>query len=272
MHGHLNLRPRALFLTLAASVSLGLGLALASLPDVSRLRTAAPDTTAYMQLRLEQARASGRRLSLRHRPVPLKRISYRLRRAVRVAEDAGFFQHPGIDVHELTSALVEAWRERRMPRGASTITQQLARNLYLSPDRTLTRKAREAAIALRMEAELSKARILELYLNAIELGRGVFGVQAGSIHYFGRAADELSRRQAAMLAATIPSPRIDNPSTNSREFRWRTELVYRRAFGEPSPPESGVGEAPSSPAPVPEGLPAGDSVLVGGAEKNSGFP
>lgn len=272
MHTHPSPRRPTLLLALAASVTLGLGLTVASLPDVSRLRTAAPDTTAYMQLRLEQARASGRPLSLRHRPVPLDRISDRLRRAVRVAEDAAFYGHPGIDVHELKNALMEAWREKRMPRGASTITQQLARNLYLSPERTLTRKAREAAIAVRMETELSKERILELYLNAIELGTGVFGVQAASIHYFGRTADELSRRQAAMLAATIPSPRTDNPSTDTREFRWRTELVHRRAFGEYTSPDTGSDVPPSTLPPDSGALPAGDSVEIGAAENISGFP
>lgn len=179
---------------------------------------------------------------------------------MRVAEDAAFYRHPGIDFRELERALSEAWREKRPPRGASTITQQLARNLYLSPDRTLRRKAREAAIALRMESELPKERILELYLNVIELGNGVFGVQAGSTHYFGLPADRLSRRQAAMLAATIPSPRTDNPSTETQEFRWRTELVFRRAFGKTSATDTAaVGSSDTLPS-RPEALPAADSV------------
>lgn len=250
-------------LALAAALSVGLGLILeaATLPDGSRFRGSWPDTTSYMKLRLEQAQEEGRRLDLRYRPVRSSQIGGHLRRAVRVAEDASFYQHPGIDIHEVTSAVAEAWRERRSPRGASTITQQLARNLYLSPDRSLTRKAREAVIALRMESELSKERILELYLNVVELGEGVFGVQPGSVHYFGLPPDRLSRRQAAMLAATIPSPRSDNPSTRTREFRWRTELIFRRAFGVASTADTAAAGSPT--LSVPKGvdaLPAGDSV------------
>lgn len=255
-------------LALAVAVSVGVGLLLeaASLPDGSAYRRSWPDSTAYMELRLAQAREAGERLDLRYRPVPTGDVPDHLRRAIRVAEDASFYWHSGIDVHELKSALVEAWREKRMPRGASTITQQLARNLYLSPERTLTRKAREAVIAFRMEAELSKARILELYLNVIELGDGIFGVQAASTRYFGRPVARLSRRQAAMLAATIPSPRTDNPATETREFRWRTGLIYRRAFG-PTPEPDTASTAPDSVGgsrDAVEGLPAGDSVIFSG--------
>lgn len=253
-------------LALAVAVSVGLGLALeaASLPDGSRYRTSWPDTTAYMELRVRQAREAGERLDLRYRPAGAGDIPDHLRRAVRVAEDATFHRHPGIDLHELKNALIEAWEERRMPRGASTITQQLARNLYLSPERRLTRKAREAAIAFRMESELTKARILELYLNVIELGDGIFGVQAASIHYFGLPAGRLSRRQAAMLAATIPSPRSDNPATDTREFRWRTGLIYRRAFGGSPATDTASVAPPPGAAPTREALPASDSVNFSG--------
>lgn len=264
MHGSL----RGPTLALAVAVSLGLGLMLeaASLPDGSAYSRSWPDSTAYMELRAAEAREAGERLDLRYRPVPSSAMPDHLRRAVRVAEDAAFYQHPGIDVHELKSALAEAWREKRMPRGASTITQQLARNLYLSPERTLTRKVREAMTAFRMEAELSKTRILDLYLNVIELGDGIFGVQAAATRYFGRPVDRLSRRQAAMLAATIPSPRTDNPATETREFRWRTGLIYRRAFGRAPEPDTGTAP-PDSARPSPaEGvtLPAADSVNFSG--------
>lgn len=240
------------------TVAVGVLLEAASLPDGSEYRGTWPDTTAYMRLRAEQAGEAGRRLDLRYRPVNLGRIPDRLRRAVRVAEDAAFYQHSGIDFHELRAALVEAWRRKQAPRGASTITQQLARNLYLSPERSLVRKAREAVIALKMESELGKVRILELYLNVIELGDGVFGAQAASIHYFGLRADMLSRRQAAMLAATIPSPRSDNPSTGTREFRWRSRLVFRRAFGERS--DSVARDTLRPPPGVPGRLPVPESI------------
>lgn len=247
----------------------GLVLALASLPDVSRLRAGWPDTTSYMRLRVRQARDAGRQLELRYRPVPLERVPERLRRAVLVSEDAAFYGHWGVDLHEVEAALREAWRRGRAPRGASTITQQLARNLYLTPERSLSRKFREAVIALRLEAELSKRRILELYLNVIELGDGVFGVQAGSTRYFGRPVGRLTRRQAAELAATIPAPRTHNPATRTAEFAWRADLIYRRAFGgtEPAsdggrPGDAGAGSGAGAIEGAP-GLPAGDTVRVG---------
>lgn len=243
-------------MALAAAVTGAAGLALAwmSLPDVSRLRGAWPDTTSYMRLRIQQASEAGRELTLRYRPVPLDRIPESLRRAVRVSEDAAFYQHPGLDVHEVRAALEGAWRERRAPRGASTITQQLARNLYLTPERTLSRKLREAMIAVQLESELSKRRILELYLNVIEFGDGVFGVQAGAAHYFGVPVERLSRRQAAELAAAIPAPRSDNPATRTREFLWRAGLAYRRAFADAD--SATAGSPPSPPGPAVSPLPA----------------
>lgn len=256
---------RIAVLVTAVVAAAALGAGAASLPDVSRLRGGWPDTTAYMELRIREARERGRQLGLRYRPVPLGRIPDRVRRAVLVSEDAAFYRHSGIDLRQVRAALEEAWRQGRLTRGASTITQQLARNLYLSPERSLARKLREAVIALRLESELSKDRILELYLNVIELGDGVFGVAAGSAHYFGRPIGAVSRRQAAMLAATVPAPRTDNPSTRTAEFRWRADLVYRRAFG-----PDGADPADSIPAdevPVEPGtLPAPDSVPIPAAD------
>lgn len=205
---------------------------LLTLPDVSELAEGWPGETAYMELRRAQAAEARRELRIDYRPVPLSRVPDHLRRAVLVAEDAGFYGHGGFDWAEVRVALEEAWEERRLPRGASTITQQLARNLYLSPSRDPLRKAREALIALRLERELSKGRILELYLNVIELGSGTFGVQAASRRYFGRDVSDLGLDEAAALAATIPSPRRHNPATETRAFRWRRGLVARRAFGE----------------------------------------
>jgi membrane peptidoglycan carboxypeptidase len=130
---HVSLDRKTLVAAVAVSAVAGVLLEAASLPDGSEYRAAWPDTTAYMALRVEQAREAGDRMDLRYRPVPLSRIPEDLRRAVRVAEDAAFYQHSGLDFHELRAALAEAWREKRPPRGASTITQQLARNLYLPP-------------------------------------------------------------------------------------------------------------------------------------------
>lgn len=215
---------------LAAVVLSWLGLTWATLPSVSRFAASWPDTTAYMHIRIAQAARSDESFELRYRPVALAEVPRSLRRTVLVSEDAAFFDHAGFDWYEFRAAIGKAWREREAPRGASTITQQLARNLYLSPRRSLSRKLREALITMRLEKQLSKNRILELYLSVIELGRGVFGVDAAARHYFGVPVSDVSASQAAMLAATIPSPLRDNPATDTRRFRWRTDLIAGRAF------------------------------------------
>ena len=199
-------------------------------PNGSEYRRAWPKRTAYMQLRIDEARDAGRPLRIQYMPVSLSRIPHAVQRAVLVGEDAGFYGHGAFDWSEMRAAVEQAWREGESPRGASTITQQLARNLYLSPRRSLWRKIREAFIAVRLEHALPKRRILELYLNVIELGRGVFGVEAASEHYFGESVDALGRERAARLAATIPSPLHDNPQTDTREYRWRIGLIGPRAF------------------------------------------
>jgi monofunctional biosynthetic peptidoglycan transglycosylase len=150
---------------------------------------------------------------------------------VRVAEDAMFYRHGGVDWHEVRASVREWWSDEESLRGASTITMQLARNLHLSPERSLLRKAREVLLAIRLERRLPKDRILELYLNVVELGPGVFGVEAAARHYWRVSVSELDRRQAAELAATLPSPLEDNPRTRTRRFLWRADLIQRRAFG-----------------------------------------
>ena len=214
---------------LTAIVVSWLGLTWTTLPSVSRYAESWPDTTAYMRIRIAEA-ARDEPLELRYRPVALVEVPRSLRRAVLVSEDAAFFDHSGFDWYELRAAIQKAWEEREAPRGASTITQQLARNLYLSPRRSLSRKLREALITRRLERKLSKNRIFELYLSVIELGKGVFGVDAAARHYFGVPVSGASASQAAMLAATIPSPLRDNPATDTRRFRWRTDLIAGRAF------------------------------------------
>jgi monofunctional biosynthetic peptidoglycan transglycosylase len=183
-----------------------------------------------MRIRIAQAARRDEPLELRYRPVALVEVPRSLRRAVLVSEDAAFFDHSGFDWYELQAAIQKAWQEKEAPRGASTITQQLARNLYLSPRRSLSRKLREALITRRLEKKLSKNRIFELYLSVIELGEGVFGVDAAARHYFGVPVSGASASQAAMLAATIPSPLRDNPASDTRRFRWRTDLIAGRAF------------------------------------------
>lgn len=202
-----------------------------TLPDPLPLADRWPETTSYIELRRDQARATGRELVLQWEPVPLSRVPDHLQRAVRVAEDAAFYRHRGVDWHELRAALREWWTDEERLRGASTITMQLARNLHLSPDRSYLRKLREVLLAWRMEARLPKRRILELYLSTVELGPGVFGVSAAARHYWGIPLAGIDRRRAAELAATLPSPLADNPRTRTRRFLWRADLIRRRAFG-----------------------------------------
>ena len=227
------LRRRAALLvpaTCLAVVVSWLALAWATLPSVSGLADSWPVATAYMRIRMAEAARRGDSLHLSYHPVPLSQVPTALRRTVLVSEDAAFYDHSGFDWHELRAALEKAWREREPPRGASTISQQLARNLYLSPRRSLSRKVREALITRRLERTLSKNRILELYLSVIELGPGIFGMDAAARHYFGIPVSGVSATQAAMLAATIPAPLRDNPATDTRRFRWRTRLIAQRAF------------------------------------------
>lgn len=222
--------------SLALTGTGGLLLVLATLPRVGGLVAGWPERTAYMQAWLDSSETEDRELW--YTPVPLSRIPESVRRAVIVSEDAAFFGHRGFDWHEVRQSIREAWREREAPRGASTITQQLARNLFLSPSRNPVRKVREALIARRLEAALPKGRILELYLSVIEFGPGIYGVEAASRRYFGVGVSGVSRRQAAELAATIPSPRGNNPSTRTRQFQRRVDLAMRRAFGGDSLPDS----------------------------------
>ncbi len=155
-----------------------------TLPDVRPLRTKNPATTAFIELRAGEARAQGHRPRRVQQWVPYRRISRDLKRAVLVAEDDAFWQHEGIDVEQLQESIEADWARGRFLRGGSTITQQLAKNLYLSPSKNPARKLRELIIARRLEAELKKARILELYLNVIEWGDGVYGVEAAARTYF----------------------------------------------------------------------------------------
>jgi monofunctional biosynthetic peptidoglycan transglycosylase len=199
-----------------------------TLPDVRGLARTNPTTTAFMDLRKEEAAQDGRTLAIRHRWVPYTQISADLRRAVIVTEDAAFFDHDGIDLAEVKASMERNWEEGRFTRGASTITQQLAKNLYLSPSRNPLRKLREVFITRRLEASLTKRRILEIYLNVIEWGDGIFGVDAAARIYFGKTAATLSREEAALLAGAIINPRVHNPGKPTRRLLRRQQIVLRR--------------------------------------------
>jgi monofunctional biosynthetic peptidoglycan transglycosylase len=198
------------------------------LPDVRPLRTQTPTSTAFMRMRAAEAIRAGKPASQTQRYVRYGRISPSLVRAVLVAEDAAFFEHEGIDYDELRASIEINLERGELVRGASTITQQLAKNLYLSPSRNPYRKVKELMITRRLEAELSKTRILELYLNLIEWGDGIWGVEAASQRYFGVPASGLSADQAALLAAAIINPRVYTPARPNRRLLRRQQIILGR--------------------------------------------
>jgi len=183
--------------------------------EVCWLRWFNPGTTSFMQDGLRRLQARYPQARLQHRWVPYERISINLKRAVIAAEDQKFLEHDGFDVEEMQKAYVKNLRSGRVRRGGSTISQQLAKNLFLSPPRTYLRKIHEAVITLMLEHVLGKRRILELYLNVIEWGEGIYGAEAAAEHYYGEAAADLDPEEAARLAAMIPQPRdyTNNPRT-----------------------------------------------------------
>lgn len=245
-------------------------------------RTHWPAETAFQEMRREQERPEGpvaarvhrrtdtpapasvRPSARLYRPVPLDSIAPEMADAAMAGEDQRFQDHHGIDWvnlrhalgyprdefswrsprdrRDLRAALGQAWARRDRLRGASTITQQLAKNLYLSPSRNPLRKVKEAVTAWRLEATLPKHRIMELYLNTVELGPEVWGVEAASRHYFGHGAQGLSLDEAAELAGALPFPLRSNPAYRPARMLHRQELILRHLRGEPVvvPPDTGL--------------------------------
>ncbi len=222
----------------AAAVGFGcLTYAYLTLPDVRPLRTTNPPTTAFIELRAADARTHGQMPKRLQHWVRYRDISSDLKRAVLVAEDDAFWQHEGVDLEQLQESLVLDWARLRLARGGSTITQQLAKNLYLSPSKNPIRKIKELIIARRLEAELPKARIFELYLNVIEWGDGVYGAEAAARTYFHTSAASLGPAESALLAAAIVNPRVLNPAHPSARLLKRQQLILRR-MGAVLPPEN----------------------------------
>jgi monofunctional biosynthetic peptidoglycan transglycosylase len=193
--------------------------------QVCWLRGHQPATTAFMRIGLErlQARAPGARLA--YRWVPYGRISANLKRAVIASEDQRFLEHHGFDVEAIEKAYARNARRGVVRRGGSTISQQLAKNLFLSPRRSYLRKAQEALITVELECLLSKRRILELYLNVVEWGGGIYGAEAASRHYFETPAADLTPEQAARLAAMLPRPRFYTNDPDTPYLDERTEAL-----------------------------------------------
>lgn len=239
---------KVLFLVLVGAILIWIGYEYLTFPDVSKLRTENPQTTSLIEYRISEAVADGREPRKYQIWMPIEQISPNLQRAVLAGEDSHFFQHDGFD----WDAIQKTWDEARkqaeeeakkegdydpndwippMPqfkRGASTITQQLAKNLYLSEERSFLRKGREAIITYFLERELSKKRILEIYLNVIEWGDGVYGAEAAARIYFKKSASNLTPQEAAYLAAMIPSPlNVFNPKKNPKRVVRRQRVIMR---------------------------------------------
>lgn len=187
-----------------------------------------PRETAFMAQRLAELREKDPKATIKFQWVPYARISTHLKRAVIAAEDAKFLDHEGFDWEGIAKAREKNERKGRVVAGGSTITQQLAKNLFLSPSKSYVRKGQEAIIALMLEAFLPKQRILELYLNVIEWGNGVFGAEAAAKRYFGGPAAQLSAEQAARLAAMIPSPRRFERNPGSEYLDGRVATILAR--------------------------------------------
>jgi len=196
-----------------------------SLPDLDPLVNNNPKTTALIEQRKEEAKNAGRNIRIRQQWVSFSHIPKLLKRTVRISEDANFYFHEGIDLDELEESIKKNWEKGEFARGASTITQQLAKNLYLSTDKSLWRKVKEFFITRELESTLSQNRIFHLYLNIIEYGRGVFGVAAASRFYFNKSVSELNHEEIIRLTAVIPKPLSVRPDQNSKWILWRCRWI-----------------------------------------------
>lgn len=235
-------------MTLAGGVTaaavLAAGSYLAWLPDARELRDHNPTTTRYTAIYARRMARSGQKAATAMRWVPLAEISPYLVRAVLIAEDDRFWRHRGVDWRELKRAYREGRRGGKR-RGASTVSQQVARNLYLSPEKSVGRKVKEILIARHLERTLGKERVLEIYLNVVEWGEGVFGAEAASRAYYGKPASELTPEEAVGLAVALPSPYERNPAAPPDEKLTRVRrVILERLMREIGPPQPSVqGEA-----------------------------
>jgi monofunctional biosynthetic peptidoglycan transglycosylase len=196
-------------------------------PNVSKLKKHNPKKTAMMEYREAEWKREGRHYRITQRWVPYRAISPYLVKAVLIGEDDKFWRHEGFDYEAMGKAIEKDIKAKKFRLGGSTITQQLAKNLYLSPSKNPVRKLREAIITWRLERALSKRRILEIYLNVAEWGdKGIFGIEAAAQHYYGKHASELGPEEAARLAAVLPNPRKFSPLGDRRYVVNRSNLIY----------------------------------------------
>jgi monofunctional biosynthetic peptidoglycan transglycosylase len=197
-------------------------------PDIETLKRTNPKKTAMMEYREAEWKREGKKYRIDQRWVPLRTVSPYLVKAVLIGEDDKFWKHEGFDYEAMQKAIEKDIKAKKFKLGGSTISQQLAKNLYLSPSKNPIRKIREAIITWRMEKALSKKRILELYLNLAEWGdKGIFGIEAAARHYYGKPASALGPEEAARLAAVLPNPRKFNPLGDQRYVVNRSNLIYK---------------------------------------------
>jgi monofunctional glycosyltransferase len=244
---------------------------LLEMPDVSTLRATNPTVTALMETRQSQAEAKGHTIGRHWMWVPLSRISLHLRQAVVAGEDASFFTHEGFDWEGIKNAALHNLEAGKLKRGGSTITQQLAKNLYLSSERSLLRKAREALITRSLEHHLTKERILELYLNIAEWGHGIYGAEAAARHHFKKSSRDLTADEAAWLAATLPSPRRYDPIRKTTFLTRRHDRILKWITrGSPQVPQLEPAPTPE-PEPEPEAGQDQDSTEPQDQEQAEGY-
>jgi len=214
-----------LFFLIAISAGLII-LYLLLVPDVSRLKKENPKKTSFIEYREKEWQRKGKKLRITQRWVPLSSISPYLIKAVLIGEDDKFWGHEGFDYEAILKAIEKDIKAKKFRLGGSTISQQLTKNLYLSPSKNPMRKLREALITWRIEKVLTKKRILELYLNVVEWGEGIFGIEAASRHYYEKSASDLTPEEAARLAAVLPNPLKYSPTGESTYVLHRSNLIY----------------------------------------------
>ena len=196
-------------------------------PDIAKLRKVNPKKTAFMEYRENEWQRQGKKKKIVQRWIQLSQISPYVIKAVIIAEDDKFWSHEGFDFEAMQKALEKDLKQKTFKIGGSTISQQLAKNLFLSPSKNPVRKLKEAILTWRLEQHLSKKRIIEIYLNVAEWGDGLFGIEAAAQRYYGKSASALSPVEAAVLATVLPNPLRYNPTGNSRYVQYRSELIYR---------------------------------------------
>ncbi len=195
-------------------------------PDVSKLRRVYPKKTAFMEYREKEWQSQGKKKKIVQQWVPLSQIPPYVIKAVLIAEDDKFWTHEGFDYEAIQKAIEKDIKKRKFALGGSTISQQLAKNLYLTPSKNPVRKIKEAILTWRLERNLSKKRIIELYLNCVEWGDGLFGIEAAARHHFGKTVSELTAQEAARLAAALPNPIRYNPTGPSKFIESRSDRIY----------------------------------------------